>query len=660
MHQNLEVMVTSGGIGVKIDDIRKITNSSRGVTGALIAEEFLKKGARVHYISERDAKKPFLHRLLPSRSKPIEEEIDRIEKEAPWVRANYLKYRANLVYHETDGFNDYLATVERVLTDYPIDVAVMNAAVADYGMAAQEGKISSDKDELKLTLTKNPKVIARVKQIKEDVFLVGFKLLTGPAITQEMIDVAYRSGIKNHANLTALNSVEDGDLEKRQTVFITPEKGITSATMPQVAPKLVELIYQRFSRSHFHTKLTVLPQFGAWFEKDIAAFKEAVKELWQLNLFEPYFTGEDDCHFGFVAKRVAGNAFLTTTRASDKHHFTEKDLVLVNFADWDKKTLEVSSLGKKASLNASVPAKIFEERPEINWIVHSHVFPGFPNQTSFDPAPGTAEEIQEIMRCLKNGERSVEIPKHGIIVLAKDLSEIKEMLDSEPAYTRYANYYDLIYGRFQKSTGFVDFVLDNMAKDTKVLDLAGGTGDVTWQLGMKGFYCVILADKNKEMLEVARKKMPGLKVYVTEMENLQTEDNFDAILIRQAVNYIKEEDLVVAFSGICDKLRQGGKFIFNAPLYAPGNTYPDKHHEYEAGGWHIDVLEMNLLNGAVLTHTQRCTLTHMATGEIKKIYDMNTFTLYTEEQFKTALILAGFRKIDFKNTPKTLYCSAIK
>lgn len=658
--QNLEVMVTSGGIGVKIDDIRKITNSSRGITGALIAEEFLKGGATVHYVSEREAKKPFLHRLLINRSQPLEQELNRIEAEIDGVSDNCRKYHEKLVYHEVDGFNDYLTTVETLLKDKPIDVAVMAAAVADYGMAAQEGKISSDKDKLELVLTKNPKVIARVKETKQDIFLVGFKLLAGSAITQEMIDVAYRSGINNHANLTVLNSVSGGDLDNRCTVFITPEKGITSVTMPEIAPKLVELVSQRFSRSHFHTKLTVIPQFDARLDEDIASFKKAVAELWQLNLFEPYFTGEDDCHFGFVAKRVSGNSFLTTTRASDKHHFTEKDLVLVTDSNWQTKTLKVSSLGKKASLNASVPAKIFEERSETDWIVHAHVFPGFANQTSFDPAPGTAEEIDEIMRCLKGGQKVVEIPKHGVIMLAKDLKEIKEMLDCQPAYTRYAAYYDLIYARFQQSRGFVDFVLENVAKDLKVLDLAGGTGDVAWQLKQQGFSNIVLADKNEEMLKVAVKKMPGIKFYVTEMEDLKVEKDFDAVLIRQAVNYLKEEDLAWTFTGIYSKLRQGGKLIFNAPLYVPGTVYGDKHQEYEASAWHVDILEMNLLEGARITHTQRCTLIDSTTGEIKKIYDMNAFNLFTQEQFKAALSFAGFRKIDFKVTPKTLYCRVIK
>ena len=48
--RQLEVLVTSGGTISKVDDIRHVGNFSRGMTGALIAEEFLKKGHKVHYV----------------------------------------------------------------------------------------------------------------------------------------------------------------------------------------------------------------------------------------------------------------------------------------------------------------------------------------------------------------------------------------------------------------------------------------------------------------------------------------------------------------------------------------------------------------------------------------------------------------------------------
>ncbi|HLC97161.1 MAG TPA: phosphopantothenoylcysteine decarboxylase [Candidatus Nanoarchaeia archaeon] len=56
MSRPLEVIVTSGGTISKVDDVRHIGNFSRGTTGALIAEEFLKAGATVHYVYGRDAK----------------------------------------------------------------------------------------------------------------------------------------------------------------------------------------------------------------------------------------------------------------------------------------------------------------------------------------------------------------------------------------------------------------------------------------------------------------------------------------------------------------------------------------------------------------------------------------------------------------------------
>ena len=67
----LKVIVTSGGTISKIDDIRHIGNFSSGTTGALIAEEFLKSSAIVHYVYGKNAKRPF-RSLTPDPKKPKE------------------------------------------------------------------------------------------------------------------------------------------------------------------------------------------------------------------------------------------------------------------------------------------------------------------------------------------------------------------------------------------------------------------------------------------------------------------------------------------------------------------------------------------------------------------------------------------------------------
>lgn len=61
--------------------------------------------------------------------------------------------------------------------------------------------------------------------------------------------------------------------------------------------------------------------------------------------------------------------------------------------------------------------------------------------------------------------------------MGKDLDEIKELLLTEPAYTRFSHHYDLIYDRFQQSTDFLDLVKKSVRSELSILDLAGKIGE---------------------------------------------------------------------------------------------------------------------------------------------------------------------------------------
>jgi len=673
----LEVIITSGGTISKIDDVRHTGNFSEGTTGALIAEEFLKKGAKVHYVYGKKAKRPFRQYMAVDPKKPFHEENVRLKE----VYDEFQKYAGMLYEHPIETFEEYHDKLKELMTGGKPDVVVLAAAVSDYSAKKQEGKISSDLDEMKISLVKNPKVISLVKQWNPKVFQVGFKLLSG-AEPKELIDVAYKHGIKNHSDLTLANSISGGDFGKRTSFIITPEKGITPVLISDLAGKLVDSVYQRVSKNHYSTKieknLDWVSKYGL--ERAVSSFKEEISTFWKLNAFHNYYEGSS-AHFGFLAMRLP-HGFLITGRGSNKENPSLDDIVYVRQADLDKRVIHVTSLGSKASLNANVAARIFSEKSEMNLILHSHIHPGLLTKADIDYAPGTKEDEDNVMNFLSKGN-SVELPRHGVIIAGKDSGEILSSLEIEPAYTRFPELYDLIYSRFQDSDEFLDLIKSNVRKDESVLDLAGGTASFSCKLLDQGYTDVSMADKNTGMIIAAKVKVsynvndvfaaemvPHLKD-IYEADFLHGKDSwtstYDAITMRQAINYAMDyTGLVKGFKNIRSHLKEGGRLVFNAPNFKPGSEFSDRVHEYVSGGYDVRIDEKNLVEGKTLVHTQQCSLMKKDGSEARSVYDINRFGLFTKEDFEKALGEAGFGKIsffgkglkDYYPDSKSLYCVA--
>lgn len=233
MKKQLEVLVTSGGTSSEIDDIRKITNSSTGYTGALIAEEFLRNGAKVRYLHAVNSVLPFARNLAVDYLKDLNEEIERIK---PFYN-EASKLSENLQTYSFDTFEQYFRRIQSLLLT--ADVIVLSAAVSDYGAGKVSGKISSDKENLSIDFFQLPKVISLIKKWKPDIFQVGFKLLSDVS-AQELIETAYKHGLKNNSDLTVANAKNNGKLAF--TMLITPGRQVIPVGRKELAQKLVQMV----------------------------------------------------------------------------------------------------------------------------------------------------------------------------------------------------------------------------------------------------------------------------------------------------------------------------------------------------------------------------------------------------------------------------------
>jgi phosphopantothenate-cysteine ligase len=634
----MELIVTSGGTIARIDDVRHVGNFSEGTTGALIAEEFLRRGAVVHYVHARRAKRPLREGLAIDPAQPLHEGLANASK----AYEAFHRYAARLHEYGFETFEDYYETVQTLLTTKAVDAIVLAAAVSDYGTKARAGKLSSDEDQLTIELVKYPKVISLVKQWNPRVFQVGFKLLANARL-DELVEVAYRHGLKHRSDLTVANTILGRDFSKRVTVLITPEKGLTAAPLAVLPARLADLVYQRVSSRHYRTEVSTNTTYRVALKDEIEQFRQAVQRLRKLNLFEPYHEGAGR-HFGFLAQRVAQGGFLITARGSNKEAIPIEDVVHVSAIDFESRVLRVH--GRKASLNANVAGKVFAERPDVETILHAHVFPGVESRTEIAYAPGTQEDLEENLRHLGAGT-VVELVNHGILAVGRDLDAVLTCLDVEPAYTKFADVYDLVYARFRQSDDFPRLVKRIVGCEQSVLDLAGGTGELTSRLLESGYRHVALADKHEAMLAVARNRLSGLPCYQTDMSDLDLPGPFDAILVRQAINYLMNyEGLVVGFRQIHRSLQPGGVLLFNAPHHLDGRAYADLELVYEAGGYLVRVREMNAVEGRVLVHTQHCILYKQDGSEIRRVYDLNRFGLFTAGEIERAAREAGFSAVE--------------
>ncbi len=137
-----KVLITAGGTTEPIDDIRSITNSSTGKTAAFIADQLIESGIDVHFLHAKNS-------ILP------------------------LNTCVNI---EFETFQDLSAQLSQILKQNTFDAVIHLAAVSDYSVAKQSGKISSDAEEIVLKLTKNKKLIDEIKELNPHLKLIGFKL----------------------------------------------------------------------------------------------------------------------------------------------------------------------------------------------------------------------------------------------------------------------------------------------------------------------------------------------------------------------------------------------------------------------------------------------------------------------------------------------------
>ena len=197
-----KIIITAGGTSERIDNVRKITNSSSGKLGMAIANHLLQgnNDIMIYYICSKNS-------LRPTDKRVQVVEIDGTMDLKNTIEGLLTREHIDYFIHSmavSDYMTDYVTTIERIKESVKehddIDEAFKNIEVIG------GSKISSYEDNLVIVLKPTPKIISIIKNLSPSTYLVGFKLLDEVS-KEELIEVAKRLRNKNNCDLVVANDL---------------------------------------------------------------------------------------------------------------------------------------------------------------------------------------------------------------------------------------------------------------------------------------------------------------------------------------------------------------------------------------------------------------------------------------------------------------------
>ena len=229
--------------------------------------------------------------------------------------------------------------------------------------------------DLTAKLTPADKIIDRVRSVRKDIFLVGFKATTG--LSEQAQYVAGLGLLKS----SSCNLVFSNDLHERRNMVITPEEAKYHVTTDreQAIGGLCEMIALR-SGLHF-TRSTVVPGDPIpWSSPEIPDnLRKVVNHCIARGAYKP-FRGSTVGHF--ATRGPAPGVIYTSRRKSNFNDLARNGLLRIETRGED----EVIAHGGKPSVGGQSQRIIFDHHPDVDCIAHFHC-PLRPDTTAFPRPP---------------------------------------------------------------------------------------------------------------------------------------------------------------------------------------------------------------------------------------------------------------------------------
>ena len=232
------IIITAGGTSEKIDEVRMISNFSSGRLGLAIAKAFLESESaevgKIYYLCDNNTNVPSDGRVEVVRIQGAQGLLDALES---LLRTN----KVDAVIHAM-AVSDY--TVKQVTTLEAIREGKENYPEN----RLNEGKISSEVEDLVIILKKTPKVIGEIKKLQRNTILVGFKLLTN--VKKEfLIETGFKLLKKNQCDMVLANDLTEINGDKHVGYLISEDGNYERfATKKQIAEGIVKKVEQQLQQ----------------------------------------------------------------------------------------------------------------------------------------------------------------------------------------------------------------------------------------------------------------------------------------------------------------------------------------------------------------------------------------------------------------------------
>lgn len=388
-------LITAGGTREPIDDVRFLSNFSRGRFGATIASELAARGWRVTLLAGVE---------LMRHDAWVDPRVER----RPFVSFGDLR----------EGLQGYM---ER---EGSPEMLWMTAAVPDYSPAPVEGESRSTEDELVLRLRRNPELLSGLRErCGSHTFLVGFELLSGVS-RQELEAVALAQVKRCRLNLCVASDRGQLGARAHPICVVTPEGGSwpMEGGEPEVARALVEMSLLRHDVRWASTSRVEQPAPAS------DAGHEHASRLLRLAQEGHLFSTND----GDVSHRAADSKvdFWVTPRQVPRAEIASGDLRAVR-VELDTRRVtyrlreDATDRQAKSSIDSVVQGWLYDHLPWLCGLLHVQDVLVSPTAVTTTAYPcGTIEEAEEVYatlaRAVRQGEYAggpfaLELVRHGYL-----------------------------------------------------------------------------------------------------------------------------------------------------------------------------------------------------------------------------------------------------
>ncbi len=211
----IKVIVTSGPMEMKIDQVRGIENTSSGILGAKFASAFEKKGMEVIYVHTKNAQLPVAGEI---RTVEISNQVELLQVLNQELPTTDICIHAMAVRDFNFGGILKINQVIEMLVEEKsaLKRADIERIIADNTVFPE--KLASTEKQL-VILEPGIKVVDEIKKINEQVKLVSFKLLSN-VCESELIQVAQNQLKRTKSQLVVANLMENVGANEHQAFVI--------------------------------------------------------------------------------------------------------------------------------------------------------------------------------------------------------------------------------------------------------------------------------------------------------------------------------------------------------------------------------------------------------------------------------------------------------